>query len=97
MAKPLLSDELWEIIEPILPPPPARPKGGRPPVDDRKALTGILFVLKTGLPWEDLPWEMGCGCGIFTEDAVRAEAGAACQSVFRHSGPLSLFTRAVVR
>jgi transposase len=33
-------------------------------VDDRKALTGILFVLKTGIPWEDLPWEMGCGCGM---------------------------------
>ena len=64
MAKPLLSDELWEIIEPLLPPHPARPKGGRPPVDDRKALTGILFVLKTGIPWEDLPWEMGCGCGM---------------------------------
>jgi len=64
MAKPLLSDELWEIIEPLLPPHPPHPKGGRPPVDDRKALTGILFVLKTGIPWEDLPCEMGCGCGM---------------------------------
>jgi transposase len=64
MAKPLLSDELWKIIEPLLPPHPAHPKGGRPPVDDRKALTGILFVLKTGIPWEDLPCEMNCGCGM---------------------------------
>ena len=64
MPKPLLSDELWEIIEPLLPPHPTHPKGGRPPVDDRKALTGILFVLKTGIPWEDLPCEMGCGCGM---------------------------------
>lgn len=64
MAKPLLSDELWQLIEPLLPQRPPRPKGGRPPVDDRKALTGILFVLKTGIPWEDLPVEMGCGCGM---------------------------------
>src|SRR3954454_709202 len=64
MAKPLLSDELWEILEPLLPPHPPHPKGGWPPVDDRKALIGILFVLKTGIPWEDLPSEMGCGCGM---------------------------------
>jgi transposase len=64
MAKPLLSDELWEIIAPLLPPHPPHPKGGRPPLDDRKALTGIFFVLKTGIPWEDLPCEMGCGCGM---------------------------------
>ena len=37
---------------------------GRKPVGDREALTGILFVLKTGIPWEDLPVEMGCGCGM---------------------------------
>ena len=64
MAKPLLTDELWEYIQPLLPIRPPRPKGGRPPVDDRKALTGILFVLKTGIPWEDLPPEMGCGSGM---------------------------------
>jgi transposase len=65
MAKPLLPDELWEIIEPLLPPlPPIGPKGGRPPVPHRPVLTGILFVLKTGIPWEDLPREMGCGCGM---------------------------------
>jgi transposase len=64
MAKPLLPDELWEIIEPVLPARPPRPKGGRPPVDDRKALTGILFVLKAGIAWEDLPAEMGCGSGM---------------------------------
>ncbi len=66
MAKPLVSDELWELLQPLLPTP--RPRRfrypGRQPIDDRKALTGILFVLKTGLPWEDLPVEMGCGCGM---------------------------------
>jgi transposase len=65
MAKPLLPDALWTIIEPILPPvPPPGPQGGRPPISHRQALTGILFVLKTGLPWEDLPAELNCGCGM---------------------------------
>ena len=43
---------------------PPKPKGGRPRVDDRAALTGILFVLKSGIPWEMLPQEMGCGPGL---------------------------------
>src|SRR5258708_15418650 len=64
MAKPLLPDDLWEIIEPVLPKWTPSPKGGQPPIPDRQALTGILFVLKTGLPWEDLPCEMNCGSGM---------------------------------
>src|ERR671916_112762 len=64
MAKALVSDELWALVAPLLPPPRPRPKGGRPPVDDRKALAGILFVLKSGIPWEMLPQEMGCGSGM---------------------------------
>ena len=58
----LVTDELWEIVEPLLPKEP--PKGGRPRIDDRAALTGITFVLKSGIPWELLPQEMGCGSGI---------------------------------
>ena len=64
MNKPLLPDELWAIVEPLLPPAPPRPKGGRPRVPDRAALTGIIFVLKSGIPWEYLPQEMGCGSGV---------------------------------
>jgi transposase len=64
MAKPLLPDALWERIEPLLPPEAAKPKGGRPRVSDRAALRGILFVLKTGCPWEYLPLELGCGSGM---------------------------------
>ena len=65
MARKLLPDDLWGIIAPLLPPPPPPgPKGGRPRLGDRQTLTGILFVLRTGLPWEDLPAELGCGCGM---------------------------------
>ena len=58
-----MSDELWEIIEPLLPEEPPKPKGGRPRIDDRAALTGIVFVLKSCMPGEMLPQEMGCGSG----------------------------------
>jgi transposase len=65
MAKPLVPDGLWEVVRPMLPPRRRKPRGrGRPPVDDRAALGGILFVLKTGIPWEYLPREMGCGSGM---------------------------------
>ena len=64
MARPLVPDDLWAAVAPLLPPPRPRPKGGRPPIPDRAALTGILFVLKSGLPWEMLPAEMGCGSGM---------------------------------
>jgi transposase len=64
MAKELVTDELWEVIEPLLPEEPPKPRGGRPRIDDRAALTGILFVLKSGIPWEMLPQEMGCGSGM---------------------------------
>jgi transposase len=63
MARSLLSDELGKLIEPVLPAENPKPKGGRPPAPNRQALTGILFVLRTGIPWEMLPQEMGCGCG----------------------------------
>jgi transposase len=64
MAKPLVSDELWAIVAPLLPPAPPTPKGGRPRVPDRACLTGIIFVLKSGIPWELLPQELGCGSGM---------------------------------
>ncbi len=64
MAKELLPDALWARIAPLIPPEPPKPQGGRPRVSDRAALTGILFVLKTGIPWEYLPAEMRCGSGM---------------------------------
>jgi len=60
----LVSDELWKQIEPLLPPEPKpSPRGGRPRVTNRQALTGIVFVLRTGVPWQSLPGEMNCGSG----------------------------------
>src|SRR5687767_15867207 len=65
MAQPLVPDDLWEAIAPLLPRHKARPgKRGRPPVADRACLTGIVFVLRSGIPWELLPREMGCGSGM---------------------------------
>jgi transposase len=66
MAKQLVDDELWALIEPLLPPlkPRRQRYPGRLPVSNRAALTGILFVLKTGIRWNDLPLEMGCGSGV---------------------------------
>ena len=66
MAKPILDDALWSIVEPLLPAP--RPRRfrypERKPITHRQALTGILFVLKTGLSWNRLPVEMDCGSCI---------------------------------
>jgi transposase len=65
MAAPLVSDELWNDIEPLIPKKrPRRDKKGRPPVDARKALIGIVFVLRSGIAWNLLPVEMGCGSGV---------------------------------
>src|SRR3982750_1971014 len=64
MSKVLVSDELWALTAPLLPPERPKPKGGRPRVPDRAALTGILFVLRSGIPWRLLPQELGCGSGV---------------------------------
>ena len=49
MAKDLVPDELWVFINPMLPPEPPKPNGGRPRVPDRAALAGIIYVLKSGI------------------------------------------------
>jgi transposase len=60
----LVRAALWKRIEPLLPPFTPSPKGGRPRVDDEQALNGIVYVLQTGIPWEDLPQELGFGSGM---------------------------------
>ena len=64
MSNPLVSDELWAVIEPPLPPEVPQPKSGRPRVSDRAALSGLVFVLTRGIPWEMVPQELGCGSGM---------------------------------
>src|SRR5205809_7024975 len=65
MSERLIDDAVWRRIEPLLPQPPRRrwKAMGRPRIPDRAALTGILFVLRSGIPWQMLPKEMGCGSG----------------------------------
>ena len=79
MPKPLVDEELWGLIQPLLPPPKPRRRRypGRKLLDNRQALTGILFVLKSGIPWEMLPKEMGCDSGMTCWQRLREwqEAG----------------------
>ena len=65
MARPLVDDDLWTLIAPLLPVRRTRRghRHGRTPIPDRAALTGILYVLRSGVPWQMLPLEMGCGSG----------------------------------
>ena len=66
VSKPwLVEDELWELIEPLIPVPPRRFRSpGRKRLPDRECLQGILFVLTTGIGWEHLPQELGFGSGM---------------------------------
>lgn len=63
MEAPIIDDELWKLIEPLLPvvKPRAKSDPGRPRVPDRVVLNGILFVLRTGIRWNHLPTRLGFG------------------------------------
>ena len=76
MSTPLLPDALWKLTRPMLPSAPRRPKGGRPRLPDRACLSGILFVLRSGIPWEMLPQELGCGSGMTCWRTVAMRDGA---------------------
>jgi len=65
MPQVLIDEELWSYIKPLLPRRRRRKRHtGRLPLCDRRVLSGILFVLRSGIPWEMLPKEMGCGSGM---------------------------------
>lgn len=65
MSQALIDDAIWARLAPLI--PKRRPKRGhrhgRTPIPDRAILTGILFVLRAGIPWQMLPKQMGCGSG----------------------------------
>ena len=64
MAFTLVPDRLWKEIQPLLPAESPKPKGGRPRVPNRACLTGIVYVLRTGMPWRFVPQELDCGSGV---------------------------------
>lgn len=68
----LVTDELWAVVAPLLPRRRPQPKGGRPWVDDRATLNGILYVLRTGVAWKLLPTELGWGSGVTCWRRLRA-------------------------
>ena len=95
----IVPDELWQRIEPFLPPEPKpSPKGGRPRVSNRQAFTGIVFVLRTGIPWQALPCELKCGSGStcwrrfaeWTKLAVWPKLHSALLSLLGRAGALNL-------
>lgn len=66
MPEPLINDELWAAVQPLLPDHPPSPKGGAPRKPDRPCLEGILHVLRTACQWQELPactfWPSGSTC-----------------------------------
>ncbi len=71
MSNPLVPDDRWEAIAPVLPKELPKPQGGRPRVPNRAALGGILFALRTGCPWRLLPKELGGGSGATCRRRLR--------------------------
>jgi transposase len=60
----LVPDTLWDAIKPLLPAERPKPKGGRPTADNRSCLTVIVFVLRTGCPWNFVPYELAGVSGV---------------------------------
>lgn len=63
MVEELVPDDLWQLVQHVVPLSPPRPRGGRPQVAARRTFAGILYVLRWGLPWRQLPLALGFGSG----------------------------------
>jgi putative transposase len=74
-----IPDSLWERMEPLLPAPKPKKKPGRPRMDDRRAMTGILYRLRTGCQWKAIPRSIGPGSTIHDRFQEWGAAG-----VFQH-------------
>ncbi len=72
MSRRLLADDLGAVVEPLIPPEPPKPQGGRPRVSDRAAPTGLLVVSRSKTPWGLLPAERGRGSGMTCRRRWRA-------------------------
>src|SRR5918994_2525204 len=87
-ADTLVPDDLWQAIQPLLPAPPRR-YGGRPRIDDRAALAGIIYQLRTGIPWRLLPTASlaaaapspaGAGCATGSAPASGSSSTTGCST-----------------
>lgn len=70
-----LMDRLWERVRPLPPPPPAHPKGGRPVADDRSCFEGIVYLLRNGLRWRQMPACYPSGVTCWRRHKAWTEAG----------------------
>src|SRR5260221_6946694 len=70
-----VSDAVWERAQPLLPPHPSHPKGGRPTKDDRQMLGAILYVLRTGMQWNALPRAIGASTTVYDRFRAWERAG----------------------
>ncbi len=70
-----LTDQLWQRVASLLPPHPARPKGGRPPADDRLCFEGIVYVLRNGIRWNDMPKQFPSGPTCWRRHVAWTAAG----------------------
>lgn len=92
----VLSDTDWQRIAPHLPPTPASPQGGRPRADDRECFEGILWRLRSGARWKDIPVDMPSGSTCWRRlqawagEGVLAEVHAVLVRELAHLGKLDL-------
>jgi len=82
-----LPDAMWERVQPLLPPEPPKPKGGRPRNDDRQMMDAIFFVLRTGIQWKALPRSIAAGSSVHDRFQEWQRAG-----VFRKMWEAGLLT-----
>jgi putative transposase len=70
-----VSDELWERVEPLVPPAPSHAKGGRPRLPDRQLFAAIVYVLRTGIQWNALPRALGASSTVHARFQTWERAG----------------------
>ncbi len=70
-----IPDQLWNRLQPLLPAKPSQPKGGRPWTEDRRAMDGIFYLLRTGGQWKALPREFGASSTVHDRCQIWRGAG----------------------